>query len=255
MTPRGRLALAWSGALAWWLVSCRDIPSPEGGILSLSPVLLPSPGLVVNDTMRDSTGVVAPLRVIAYDLAGDAVQNPVVTFVVIDTAPGARLAGRFLIGIKEGTTVRVIASTEAIQTQPAKVVVTLSPDTMLAADSIVHRRSYSLLAGDTVVDANLSTTVLHRGAASSGVEAVVVRYAIDKAPPGANNAQTVLLLNGAMPSDRDTSDATGRVSRLARLRTTAKSTFATDTALVTATASYAGRTIGRILFALIYTSR
>lgn len=240
-------------ALAWWLVSCRDLPAPEGGILSLSPVRLPAPGLVVGDTMRDSTGMVAPLTVTAYGVSGEVVPDAPVTFVVIDTAPGAHLVGPLLIGDSAGTVVRVVGSTAAIQTQPVSVKVTLSPDTMVAADSIVHRREYSLIAGDTVVDANLATTVLHRAATSSGVEAVIVRYAIEKMPAGANNAETVILLNGPVPSGRDTSDATGRASRVARLRVAAKSTFATDTALVSATASYAGRAIGRILFTLVYT--
>ena len=242
------------GAVAWWLVSCRDVPAPEGGILSLSPVQLPSPGLVAGDTMRDSTGIVAPLRVVAYDVKGDTVRNAVLTFVVIDTAPGAHLSGAFLIGDKAGTTVRVIGSSEVIQTQPASVKVTLSPDTMVASDSVVHRRAYSLLAGDTVVDANLATTVLHRVTPPTGVEAVVVRYVIEQAPTGINGARTVFLLNGAAESNRDTSDAAGKATRTTRLRVAAKNMFATDTALITATASYAGRTIGRVLFTLIYTN-
>jgi hypothetical protein len=240
------------GVLAWLLASCLDVPAPEGGILSLSPVRLPSPGLVVGDTMRDSTGVAAPLQVVAYDAAGTPVQGAAISFVVIDTMPAAHLSGPFLIGDTVGT-VRVIGSTEALQTQPTSLKVTLSPDTMVAADSIVHRRKYTLGVIDSV-DANIATTVQHRvGTVTSGVESVVVRYAIEQSPTGINNAQTMFLVNGNVPSERDTSDATGRASRTARLRLLVKNTFATDTALIRATASYAGRTIGNILFTLIYT--
>jgi len=252
VTRRGRKAAgAALGVLAWLMASCLDVPAPEGGILALSPVRLPSPGLVVGDTMRDSTGLAAPLRVVAYDAAGQPVPDAAVTFIVIDTMPAAHLSGALLIGDTVGT-VRVIGSTDVIQTQPASVKVTLSPDTMVAADSILHRRRYSI-AVDTVIDFNLATTVQHRGTSISGVEAVIVRYGIEQMTTGISNAQTVFLLNGAVPSDRDTSDATGRASRTARLRLLAKSTFTTDTALVRATASYAGRLIGNILFTLIST--
>ena len=54
--------------VGWYLVSCTEVPVPEGGVASISNVRRPSPALVVGDTMRDSTGVVAPLQVIAFVL-------------------------------------------------------------------------------------------------------------------------------------------------------------------------------------------
>lgn len=249
------MVVAVCGAVGWWLVSCREVQSPEEGILSLSPVRLPSPGLVQGDTMRDSTGLVAPLRVVAYGVAGDTLHNVVATFVALDT--GAHLDGALLIGDKAGTTVRVIGSVAAIQTQPTlPVPVTLSPDTLVPADSVTHHRTYSLIAGDTIVAADLNTNVLHRvGAAPSGVGAVIVRYLIERAPPGVNNAQTLVLLNGSAPSNRDTSAVpSGSASLKARLRLLALNTFTTDTALISATASYAGRQLGRVLFTLIFTN-
>lgn len=249
-----RAVLAACGVVGWWLVSCREVQTPEEGILSLSPVRLPSPGLVQGDTMRDSLGLVAPLRVVGYGVAGDSLANVAATFVALDT--GAHLDGALLIGDKAGTTVRVIGSVAAIQTQPASVKVTLSPDTLMAADSVIHHRTYALITGDTVVNAELRTSVLHRsGATTSGVVAVVVRYLIESAPTGINNEPTVVLLipSTNVPSNRDTTDASG-ASRTARLRLLAMNTFTTDTALISATASYAGRQIGRVLFTLIFTN-
>lgn len=234
-----------SGAVAWWLVSCRDIPSP-GAVLSISTVLLPSPGLVVGDTMRDSTGVVAPLRIVAFSTAGDTVQNVVPSFVVIDT--GAHLVGAFLVGDRVDT-VRVVGSVDAIQSQPTTVKVTLSPDSMVAADSIVHHRTYSII--DTVVNADLNTSVVHRvGTSLSGVEAVIVRYVINRAT---QSNGTLVLLNGNIASSRDTTDAGGRASRTARLRLLVKDSLAVDTAMVTATSSYRGRTLGSVSFVIVFT--
>jgi hypothetical protein len=247
-----RVVSVVAGAAAWWLVSCRDVPAPEGGVLSLSPVRLPSPGLVAGDTMRDSTGVVAPLNVVAYGVGGDTIKNTTPTFVTLDT--GAHLSGARLIGDNAGTTVRVVGSVAAVQTQPVSVKVTTSPDTMLAADSTLHRKDYSLNTGDTVVNTpDLTTTVLHKGTTISGVEAVIVRYSIDRAPPGdPTKGPTLLLMNGSTQSSRDTTDASGKAARTARLRITATTGLTSDTAVVRATSSYRGRTLGTVTFVLIF---
>ena len=239
------------GAVGWWLVSCRDVPAPEGGVASLAPLRLPSPGVVAGDTMRDSVGLAAPLTVVAYAVNGDTLKNVTASFVALDT--GAHVSGVWLIGDSVGKTVRVIGSAAALQTQPVSVKITTSPDTMVPADSTLHRKTYSLITGDTVVNtADLATIVRHKPA--TGVEAIVVKYSILRAP-GGNPAKglTLLLLNGSTPSNRDTSDASGRAARTARLRLLAKDTVAVDTAIVSATSSYRGRTLGLITFVLVFT--
>jgi len=170
-----------------------------------------------------------------------------------DDDTGAHVSGVWLIGDSVGKTVRVIGSAAALQTQPVSVKITTSPDTMVPADSTLHRKTYSLITGDTVVNtADLATIVRHKPA--TGVEAIVVKYSILRAP-GGNPAKgpTLLLLNGSTPSNRDTSDASGRAARTARLRLLAKDTVAVDTAIVSATSSYRGRTLGLVTFVLVFT--
>lgn len=253
---RGRTLLALVVVVATWtLPSCREVPAPEGGVQALAPLLLPSPGLVAGDTMRDSTGVVAPLRLVAFGANGDTLNDVAATFVALDT--GAHVSGVLLIGDTPGKSVRIVGSTAGLQTQPATVKVTVSPDTLLAVDSAIYRRTYSLLSGDTVATSpEMATAVMHRsGTTLTGVEAVVVRYTIEKAPAGNGQAATLELMNGSTVSSRDTTDATGRASRTARLRVTALNTFTSDTAFVTATASYRGRSLGTVRFTLIFTKQ
>lgn len=257
MSGARRAVVFTVAGVAWWLVSCRDIPSPEGGVLSISGVLLPSPGLVAGDTMRDSLGLVAPLRVIAYTLEGEEVEpQPVPQFVVLDT--GARLAGALLLGETAGTTVRVVGSVASIQTLPAQVRVTLTPDTLVAADSIRHVKTYSLISGDTVVQsAELATRVLQRGVTPpSGVDAVIVRYTIVQAPAprDATAGPTVVLVPGNSAASRDTTE-NGRAARAARLRIAALATTATDSAVIDATASYRGSTIGTVQFIIVFVNQ
>jgi len=250
---RGFRKVAWAvlAAAAWWLVSCREIPAPADGVQSISALTLPSPGLVAGDTMRDSLGLATALNLIAYNVGGLPLDpQPVPTFVVIDT--GAHLAGgRYLVGDTPGTTVRVVGTVSSLQTNPVPFLVTLLPDTLQAADSILHHVSYVL--PDTAALTTLNLSVLHRGTTDSGVGAVIVRYAIDKAPPSTNGTPTVVLLNGNVASSRDTSESNGRASRSARLRLLALTLFVSDTVLISATSSHRGASIGTVQFTIIFT--
>jgi hypothetical protein len=239
----------------WTLPSCRDVPAPEGGVAAIAPLQFPSPGLVVGDTMRDSTGAAVPLTLVAFDARGDTIGNVQATFVVLDT--GAHLAGNLLIGDQEGRSVRVVGAAGALQTQPANVKVTLSPDTLVAADSTTYRKTYSVANFDsTATSPDMGVLVQHRDASPMPVEAVIVRYEIERAPPvlAGGVGPTLILVSGSTPSSRDTTDVNGRASRSARLRVLAIKP-GTDTAFVTASASYRGQPIGVVRFTLIFTNQ
>lgn len=238
-------------ASALALAGCRDVPAPDDGVYSISTLRLPSPGIVAGDTVRDSLGVAVPLEVVAFGADNEPLDpQPEPTFVVIDT--GARVENRvWLIGETPGTTVRVVGSVAGLQTQPVPVKVTLRPDTLVPGDSVLHRVTYTFPA-DTAASATLNVTVRHHGADTTGVEAVVVRYTVDRAPAGAGASPTVLLLNGNVISDRDTTDAGGRAARAARLRIGALTSFVSDTVVVTAWASHRGASIGAVEFTIVY---
>lgn len=249
--PRRGAAVVFA-ALGWYLLSCTEVPAPEGGVASISNVRRPSPGLVAGDTLRDSTGLVAPLRVIAYGLDDEPLDpQPAVTFVSLDTI--ARFAGNYLIGNQTGSA-RIVGIIGSVQTRVDTVPVTLSPDTLVQADSILHRVTYTL-AGDTVVNSGeLGALVQHRLPTPSGVQAVVVKYTITRSPAG-TSAPTAVIVNSGRVSDRDTTDASGRASRVARLRLGALGSLVTDTVMVDATASYRGRTLGVVTFTVVFTKQ
>jgi hypothetical protein len=253
MTRRFPRALALSAAaLGWYVVSCTEVPAPEGGVVSISNIRRPSPGLVVNDTMRDSTGMAAPLQVIAYGIDDAPLgQQPTATFVALDAK--AHLAGALLVGDSIGT-VRVVGIVGSVQTRPDTIPVILRPDTLVFSDSTLHRVRHTV-ATDTVVNsAELGVFVQHLLPTVSGVPAIVVKYAITKSPTGASTP-TAVLLNATRLSDRDTTDATGKASMVARLRLGALITHTTDTVLVNATASYRGRTLGVVTFTVVFTKQ
>jgi hypothetical protein len=203
--------------------------------------------------MRDSTGNVAPLRVTAYALDGDSLSpQPEPAFVVLDT--GAHLAGALLVGDSIGKTVRVVGTVGSLQTQFASVKVTALPDTLVPADSLVFHKSFPTLSTTDPVSAELGVLVRHLLPTPTGVEAVIVRYSIDRAPAGRDGqGPLIVLVNGNVTSSRDTTDATGKAARAARLRLIALNTIGPDTVEISATASYAGRVLGLVQFLVIFT--
>jgi len=244
------LAVA-AGVVAFWMASCRDVPAPEGGVASISALLLPSPGVVAGDTLRDSLGIAAPIRVIAYDLAGNPIDpQPTPVFVALDT--GAVIDAGFLIGQDTGTTVRIVGSIASLQTRPDSVRVTKEPDIIVAADSVNHVKTYEEFAGTTVNSAELATIVKHGGASGTPVRAVIVKYAIDSMPPGSGSAPTMVLMNNSVESTGDTTDANGRASRFAQMRIAAFTPRSAETTYVSATASYRGATLGTVQFRIIF---
>ena len=247
--PRG-LAFAVV-ALGWYLVSCTEVPAPENGVASLSRIQRPSPGLVVGDTMRDSTGMVAPLRVIAYGVDDQPVSpQPAASFVSLDKA--AHLSGNLIIGDSVGT-VRVVGIVGSLQTNGDTIPVTLSPDTLVQSDSILHRVKYTVGSDTVATSAELGALVQHR-TPPGAVQAVIVKFTITKAPVGTGSPTAVLVSNNRV-SDRDTTDVSGKASRAARLRLGALNPSTSDTVMVSATSSYRGKTLGVVTFTVVFTKQ
>ena len=68
-------------------LACGDVPTFQEGVAYITPVILPSPAVALGDTLRDSTGAVAPLRLFGIDSDGDTVRTLTPVFVVT-TVPG-----------------------------------------------------------------------------------------------------------------------------------------------------------------------
>jgi hypothetical protein len=206
--------------------------------------------MVVGDTMRDSTGNAAPLRLIAFNATGDSVGGTTPYYITLDTF--AHLSGgNMLIGDRVGIA-RVIGGIANVQTLPETVKVTLSPDTLVAADSIRHLKTYSVFGDSIVVSAELAALVQHRdGATLSPVDAVIVRYAILSAPPSKDTLPTVIVANGNSRSFVDTT-VSGRAARTLRMNINRLASPAEDSAVVRATASYRGVSIGAVTFTVVF---
>lgn len=204
--------------------------------------------------MRDSSGVAAPLRVFAFNGSGDTVAGTVPYFVTLDTL--AHLSGGTIVVGDYVGKARLIGGIGNVQTLPETVTVTLSPDTLVAADSTRHLKTWNLLTDTLVNSLDLATIVQHKvaGGTNTTVDAVIVKYAITYSPPSKNSLPTAAVFNGSVASVRDTT-ASGRAGRTVRLYINRRTNVALDSAIVEATASYRGAVIGTVTFRVIFQSQ
>lgn len=245
-----RLSALAGAVAAVWLMSC-DLSVTPGSFYSISRLLRPLPGVVLGDTMRDSTGTPAPLRVLAFSATGLQVNGITPYFIVLDTGIAHLSGGTLLVGDKEGQ-VRVVGGVGNVQTLPETVKVTLKPDTIVASDSVHHLKTYSVLTDTIVNSAELGALVQHRvGATTSAVDAVIVKYTIVYAPSPKSATATVVLLNGGLLSSVDTT-LSGRAGRTVQLRVNQLTSVNLDSAIVRATASYRGVTLGSVLYTVVF---
>jgi hypothetical protein len=214
VTPRTTKILAVIGATI--AVACVDMSAPNGPA-SISLLQLPSPSVVVGDSMRDSTGAPAALNVIAYDASGAPLSDFTPQFFITDTAAAAHIVSTtgILVGDKLGS-VRIIGQIGALQTPVATVPVTVAPTLIERTTSSKDTLEAPLTADTSVARAGkLAAAVLVTGADKAGAQGFVVHFTLAYAPRSANNSPAAVFLadERGKPSTVDTTDASGRASR------------------------------------------
>lgn len=255
MTRRPLLSLALAAAV-WGALSCLDISSPVTGIGSISPVLSPSPSVVVGDTARDSTGAAVPLRVVAFAPNGDTVRDANVELFVLDTTGGLVVTPAGLAyGNKISPAAKVVArvtpahGSGALQTDTFPLPVVPVPQ-QLTATTTTDTLKFNVKSTDTLTGNNSAPlSVLLHGPDTTVVRSYVIQYAFDSAsvPAGRDGQPLVLLVDDAgHPSMIDTTDLSGNASRRLRLRIvalTAEVLSGTDSVIVYASATYRGQPV------------
>lgn len=226
-------------ALLVAIPACGSISQP-GVPTSLAFDSLPSPAVVLGDTLRDDAGNPAPLRARVFDGRGSEMPDAAVEFLLLDS--GARITpeGYVIADSTLRTGIRVVASIDGLQSVPRTLTVTRRPDSLAAASDTNQVIEYDLLSLSPVNSAPLSVRVLHRDAGSEDlpVQGWRVRYAATGAAPG-DTIPGHLVNEQSRLSLVDTTDANGTAARLYRL-VPARLTQATDTIEVTASAQHLG---------------
>lgn len=249
----GRRAVA-TGALLG-LAACAGAADPSAPF-ALEFNRLPWPAVVVGDTLRDSAGVVAPLRAFVFDAAGRPIADATPQFVPLDTGLRILASGVVIPTGWRTTPARVVATATGLQTRPLSLQFTKRPDTLVAVLDTGVVVSYDIPLTDAT---NLSPAVQVRvrsrqvvdgATADSATVGWIVRFSVERTP-AAGLVDSVQLVSEATSipatgitaaTDRDTTDATGTAG--VRLRVFPRAgQSAADSVVLRATASYRGTVV------------
>jgi hypothetical protein len=243
-------------AAAWVAVACLDISSPVTGISAITSVLLPTPSVVVNDSLRDTLGVATPLKVYAFAPNGDTVRDVTVRFFAIDSTQ--KLHVDSTTGYAWGDSLSPLAKVVArvtpangkgvIQTLQVPLPVVPTPAGATKADTLIDF-PLDVTTVDTLASGVLSPSLDVKvvGTADTTIQSYVVSYQIIRMPTKIAGEQTVRIL------DRTGNDSTiaitsssGVASRQLRVRLKAipdvlRFPPATDTVVVRVRVLYHGQ--------------
>ncbi|HET9010699.1 MAG TPA: hypothetical protein VFN38_02745 [Gemmatimonadaceae bacterium] len=187
-------AVVVAGAVA---LSCGDVPTLENGIAYVTPIQLPLPTVAAGDTLRDSLGFAAPLRVRAFTRDSQEITGLAVTFLAT-TRPlddVQILENGLLVARDTLRSVTLVARIgDRIQTPVATL--TIVPEPL----------EISRPAGDEVGDTAMALPALkalratvsgiYRGQ-STPVNGIIVRYRIDSLRPSTAPPGSAILTNAS----------------------------------------------------------
>jgi hypothetical protein len=229
-------------------VACIDMSAPSGPA-SISELQLPSPSVVVNDTMRDIAGNAAPIRVIAFDINNMPIPNVNTELFITDSLPAAHFtADAKLVGGNKVGSVNIIGQVNQLQTPGVVVPVTYRPTTVTASPVLPLAVP---LSGDSTQRGSTAISVTVSGGKDSASQGIIVRYVIDSAPPYDDpRFPAVYFTNGVggKPSSVDTTKASGLATRqlsasAVQFKPGALPAGQTDTVFVTVSVRYAGKDV------------
>lgn len=251
----GAIAAAVIGAAA-----CADVGTgPEvPAAIELPPFAFPS--VVIGDTLRGEDGVVAPIRAIVRNSAGDELTDARPAYLyadfrrdsafLVDTTTGIVVAQR---AVTDGRiAARIGPSLQVIRT----LIATVRPDTAFAGTvpqallvSLLPDTGRARAEGNTTPDIPVQVRNLE-GATPVGVNGWRVRFRLVKpANPDNDTTQAVFLVDDRLrPSTMDTTGTDGRAARRVRVRAALfpvpqGSARVTDTVIVEATLTYRGQPV------------
>ena len=223
-----------SGAIL--IAACVEIPTGANDILSFEFAPLPSPGVVVGDSLRDTLGVVKGITLRAFNYSGDEVENPEVTFTAVDR--GVRVDGNtgIVLGDSVRASARIVATVRELSST-VTVAVTQRPDTVIGSND---RDSLSYSLTDTA--ANISPTIGVRVLTQSpaGTDSSVASYLVSfLVTSPADTALARLVSENGGRSSLDTTDARGIAGRRIKLDVT-RLTSLSDSVIVQAFVKHRG---------------
>jgi len=221
MTRRVTRLAAPLAVAAAGILGCTGLTDPDG-IAALDFTGIPFPAVVSGDTMRDPSGVAAPLRATAYDGRGNEIADAPIAYVALDT--GVVIDGLgFLQATRRSGQVRIVASVSGLQSQQRVIQVTREPDTVAAPTTAVefqYRLPDAVANVSPALQLSLQTNDVLAGE-NGNVPGWLVRWRIihdgDTLSPTDTSKVALWAPSGQRHTLRDTTKADGSAARRLRV--------------------------------------
>lgn len=226
----------YSGIAVLALCACTDIPSGASAVASIQFDSLPSPSVVLGDTLRDESGKVAPLSARGFAYGATEIIAPPFRYFTLDRGLTVdSVSGRVIGDSVRATPARVVAMAAGLQAL-LPIPVVFKPDTLVVSggrDSL----SYSLTDSTVNVSPALSVVLRHT---LTRTDSLVRSYLVKFAVTNQTDTLAATLVNDAgAAASRDTTDQSGIASRKLRIRPTRLKSV-NDSVVVTASVTYRG---------------
>ncbi len=204
------------------LLGCLDISTDPDAPFAVDFDSIPWPSLLAGDTMRDSLGLVKPIRVTAYNSDGDAIDGVGTAWFVLDTGATVDVDGILTTTRRDGS-VRIIGSVAGLHSPQRTVRIARRPDTLLTTQDTNVAFTYALPDAPS----NLTPTLTVRlqttdtvGGLGPGVQGWIVRWRAvhegDTLDPKDTSLVTLQTSGGAR-SGTDTTQTDGGSTRRLRI--------------------------------------
>ena len=209
------LAPRFLAAIAVCVVAfaCGSVPTFADGIAFISPLQRPALAVAFNDTLRDSLGRVAPLRVFAFNDHEDTLPGVTPSFVVITLPPGVKIdANGIVTAFDSIRRVQIVGRVgDRLQTEATNLDVVAQPDLMVQTGTIAP---LALAVNSSPLQVTITGD---RRGTRVPVSGVIVRYKIIATFPSVPITSDRFLFTEGLRSDLttslDTTDA-GSTSRM-----------------------------------------
>jgi len=203
--------------------ACIELSVDADAIGSIEFSAPSNPSLIVGDTLRDTLGVVEPLKARVYAVNGEEMTGEGVSFISADSVSSVVGAGLVVSKATFTGTSKLFASVGGLQSIVRSVEVIRRPDTLLVSGASRDTVLYRLPTSGTADDTSATVSFVVRSGATP-VNAVRVSFELwhhgTKLSP--SDTGVFSLLNSAGRASRvDTTDGSGVASRRLRVRTVA----------------------------------
>lgn len=219
------------------ILACTEIDTGPNVPVSMEFDALPFPAVVAGDTLRDTSGIAAPLRAVVFNSDNDEIVGATVLYSTLDPVVTVdNSTGMLVAGAVADTTARVIASVGDLQSAPLRLSVVRRPEALTAVGTIDTLR-YSVTDTTRNVSDNLEVRLTH-GTTTGNVPVRdwIVTFALETP---ADSMRARLLNDNQRRSASDTTSPAGVAARRVRL-IPAGLTTASDSVVVRARARYRG---------------